>query len=112
MSDLAKEESQSTVSRNSTTNAVGDGSGAGQSMDGNTVNPADFVSTLQNTFQSMQDRFTEMMDKVMERMDEMADRLNELEKEVTDLVNYAGNISDQPNKDTENVPPGGGNMSE
>ncbi|XP_055339461.1 uncharacterized protein LOC129589023 [Paramacrobiotus metropolitanus] len=90
--------------------AEGDGD---QSVDGNTpvVNPAEFLSILQTTFQQMQDRFTQMMDTVMDRMDEMSDRLNDLEKEVTDLVNYAGGIGEQQtSKDTENIPPDSGSQ--
>jgi len=81
--------------------------GNNSSADGQIINPAEFLTVLQTTFQQMQDRFTQMMDTVMERMDEMSDRLNDLEKEVTDLVTYAGGLGEN-GKDAENIPPGSG----
>ncbi|GAV09408.1 hypothetical protein RvY_18955 [Ramazzottius varieornatus] len=96
-------------SQESSNNSRNNAETAGYPVDENTpvVNPGEFVTALQSTFQQMQDRFTQMMDSVMERMDEMADRLGDLEREVTDLVTYAGGISEQETvgKDGENIPP-------
>lgn len=95
-------------SSNNNRNNVIDATGFSMDENAPVVNPGEFVTALQSTFQQMQDRFTQMMDSVMERMDEMADRLGDLEREVTDLVSYAGGINDQVEpvgRDAENIPP-------